>query len=70
MTKPDGSVVETPASDVLEVTPDISRQAPSYSDLKEKQVAVKGLQVGDILEYRSQTEVTKAADSRPILAHA
>jgi tetratricopeptide (TPR) repeat protein len=57
-TKPDGSIVETPTSDILEVTPDISREAPTYSDLKEKQVAVKGLQVGDTLEYKTQTEST------------
>jgi transglutaminase-like putative cysteine protease len=59
VTKPDGSVVETPISDVQEVTPDISREAPTYSDLKDKQVAVKGLQVGDTLEYSAQTQVTK-----------
>ncbi len=58
MTKPDGSVIETPAGDIMEVTPDISREAPTYSDLKDKQVAVKGLQVGDTLEYQSHTEIT------------
>ena len=47
--KPDGSVIETPAGDVMEVTPDISREAPTYSDLRDKQIAVKGLQVGDTL---------------------
>jgi tetratricopeptide (TPR) repeat protein len=59
VTKPDGSVIDTPASDIQEVTPDISREAPSYSDLKDKQVAVKGFQVGDTLEYHCQAEVTK-----------
>ena len=55
--KPDGSVVETPAGDAMEVTPDISREAPMYSDLKDKQVAVKGLQVGDTLEYQWQNVI-------------
>ena len=58
VTKPDGSVTETGAGDVMEVTPDLSRQAPMYSDLKDKQVAVKGLQVGDTLEYEYRSEIT------------
>ena len=54
--KPDGSVIETPTGDVMEVTPDISREAPTYSDLRDKQIAVKGLQVGDTLEYEAHSE--------------
>jgi tetratricopeptide (TPR) repeat protein/transglutaminase-like putative cysteine protease len=57
VTKPDGRVVETPADNVLEVPADITRQAPFYSDIKEKQVAVKGLEVDDRLEYEYREEV-------------
>lgn len=48
--KPDGSVVETPATDVQELDSAVSREAPMYSDEREKHVAVKSLTVGDILE--------------------
>ena len=48
--KPDGTVIETPASDVQEIDSPVSREAPMYSDQREKHVAVKSLAVGDILE--------------------
>jgi hypothetical protein len=48
--KPDGRVVETPAENVLDMPSEITREAPFYSDLKEKQIAVKGLEIGDALE--------------------
>jgi len=38
---------------------EITRQAPFYSDLHEKHVAVKGLGVGDILEFRTEEYTTK-----------
>src|ERR1700674_5749094 len=37
VTKPNGSVVQTPAENIVEMPADITRQAPFYSDLKEKQ---------------------------------
>jgi hypothetical protein len=49
--KPDGSVVSTPASDVQDVDSAVSRQAPMYTDEREKHVAIKSLSPGDILEY-------------------
>ena len=49
--KADGTVVETPAVNVQDVTSDITRMAPVYSDYHEKHVTVKGLGVGDALEY-------------------
>ncbi len=55
--KPDGRVVETPAENVLDMPSDVTRQAPFYSDLKEKQVAVKGLEIGDTLEYQYRSVV-------------
>ena len=48
---PDGSVVETPVTDALEMPTEIMRQAPFYSDLKEKQIPVRGLRAGDRLEW-------------------
>ncbi|MGD0306370.1 MAG: DUF3857 domain-containing protein [Candidatus Acidiferrales bacterium] len=58
--KPDKRVVETPAENQLEMPLDITRQAPFYSDLKEKQIAVKGLEIGDELEYEYRISTTKA----------
>jgi hypothetical protein len=49
--KADGTVVVTPASDVQEVDSEVSRQAPMYTDEREKHIAVKALGSGDVLEY-------------------
>ncbi len=57
--KADGSVVETPADNVQDMASQITREAPFYSDLHEKHVAVKGLSVGDTLEYRIIKRTTK-----------
>ena len=48
--KPDGSVVVTPPDDFQELDSAVSRQAPMYTDQREKHVAVKSLGVGDTLE--------------------
>ncbi|RZU41879.1 DUF3857 domain-containing protein [Edaphobacter modestus] len=58
--KPDGSLVETPAADAQEMPQEVTRQAPFYSDLKEKQIPVRNLQVGDRLEYKVRILDTKA----------
>ena len=57
--KPDGSVVETPADNVQDMAAQITREAPFYSDLHEKHIAVKGLGVGDILEFQIAESTTK-----------
>src|SRR5579872_574798 len=57
--KPDGTVVTTPIDSAQDMPSDITRQAPFYSDLHEKHVAVKGLSVGDVLEYQTKWHVTK-----------
>jgi tetratricopeptide (TPR) repeat protein len=59
VTKPDHRVVQTSVENALDMPAEITRQAPFYSDLQEKQVAVKGLEVGDTLEYQSRLEVDK-----------
>ncbi len=48
--KPDGSVVETPADEIQELDSAVSREAPMYTDQREKHIAVKSLGVGDVLE--------------------
>ena len=58
--KPDGSVVETPAADAQEMPQEVTRIAPFYSDLKEKQLPVRNLRVGDRLEYKARILRTKA----------
>ena len=57
--KPDGSVVETPVDGVQDMPAAITREAPFYSDLREKHIAVKGLGVGDILEFGVREHITK-----------
>ena len=46
--KADGSVIETPASSAVDVA---LTAAPTYSDLRQKQIPVKALGAGDLLEY-------------------
>jgi hypothetical protein len=48
--KPDGTVVITPDYNIQDMPADVTRQAPMYSDIHQKHVAVKGLGVGDTLE--------------------
>ncbi len=50
--KADGSVIATPASDAQDISSEISRTAPMYSDSREKQLPVKALGAGDVLEYK------------------
>lgn len=58
--KADGTTVETPASDAIEMPAAVTREAPLYSDLKEKQLPVRSLAAGDTLEYQLHTVRTKA----------
>jgi tetratricopeptide (TPR) repeat protein len=57
--KPDGSVIETPPESAQDMAAQITREAPFYSDLHEKHVAVKGLSVGDLLEFQIVEHTTK-----------
>ncbi len=49
--KADGTVVAASESDVQDLTAPISREAPVYTDLRQKHVTVPGLRPGDTLEY-------------------
>jgi len=60
--KPDGRIVQTPAENILDMPAEVTRQAPYYSDLKVEQVAVKGLEIGDRVEYQYRIHVTKPID--------
>jgi transglutaminase-like putative cysteine protease/tetratricopeptide (TPR) repeat protein len=55
----DGSVVETPVSSVMDIATHIAAAAPTYSDLRQKQVPVKALGVGDVLEYSVRSSQRK-----------
>ena len=57
--KPDGTVVKTPDYNIQDMPGEVSRTAPLYSDVHEKHVAVKGLGVGDVLEYLVRYRVVK-----------
>ncbi len=57
--KPDGSIITSPADNIQDMVAAITREAPVYTDLREKHVAVKGLSVGDILEYQARWHTTK-----------
>ena len=57
--KPDGTTITTPTDDAQDMPADITREAPFYSDLQEKHLAVKGLGTGDVLEYRCHWNKTK-----------
>jgi len=60
--KPDHRLIETPAENTLDMPTEITRQAPFYSDQKEKQIAVKGLEIGDTVEYQYRSQTTTPLD--------
>jgi tetratricopeptide (TPR) repeat protein/transglutaminase-like putative cysteine protease len=60
--KSDGRIVPTPAENILDIPAEITRQAPFYSDVKVYQVAVKGLEIGDTLEFQSRSKVKTPLD--------
>ncbi len=55
--KPDGRVVVTPESTAQDFAPDVLREAPMYSDYRQRHISVAALQPGDTLEYRTVTRV-------------
>ncbi len=57
--RPDGTVVETPPAEAIEQPEAVTREAPFYSDLKETQLPVKSLRVGDTLEWKARIIRTK-----------
>ena len=57
--KPDGQVVVTPDSTAQDFAPDVLKEAPMYSDYRQRHISVAALQPGDTLEYRTVTRVFK-----------
>jgi tetratricopeptide (TPR) repeat protein len=57
--KPDGTVVKTPDYNIQDMPGEVTRTAPLYSDIHEKHIAVKGLGVGDVLEYAVRHRTVK-----------
>ena len=57
--KPGGTIVKTPDYNIQDMPGEVTRSAPMYSDLHEKHIAVKGLAVGDVLEYLVRYRVVK-----------
>jgi tetratricopeptide (TPR) repeat protein len=49
--KLDGSVVDGSNSDVQDLSAPVTREAPVYTDLRQKHLTVRGLRPGDVLEY-------------------
>lgn len=58
--KADGTTVDTPPADAIDMPADVTREAPLYSDLKEKHLPVRSLSPGDTLEYEVDTAINKA----------
>ena len=48
--RPDGTLIDTPPSDIQDLDSAVSREAPMYTDQREKHIAVKSLTIGDVLE--------------------
>lgn len=57
--KADGRVIDTPPEDAQDLPSEVTREAPMYSDIHQKQIPVKSLSVGDTLEYQISMELFK-----------
>ena len=57
--KPGGQVVETPESTAQDFAPDVLKEAPMYSDYRQRHISVAALQPGDTLEYRTVIRVDR-----------
>lgn len=49
--KADGTVVNAATSDIQDLSAPLAREAPIYTDLRQKHITVPGLRPGDVLEY-------------------
>jgi tetratricopeptide (TPR) repeat protein len=56
--KVDGTIVNAAASDIQDLTAPVAREAPIYTDLRQKHITVPGLRPGDTLEYHIVWTVT------------
>src|ERR1700746_3162745 len=58
--KKDGSVVTAPADSVQDLSAPIEREAPVYTDYRQKHITVPGLRHGEVLEYDVATVIHTA----------
>jgi tetratricopeptide (TPR) repeat protein len=49
--KADGTIVSANTSDIQDLAAAVTREAPVYTDLRQKHITVPGLRPGDVLEY-------------------
>jgi len=69
--KPDGTVVTAAADAIKEMTATVARDAPVYTDLREKHITVPSLHKGDTVEYDILTRlVTPLAPGQFWLEHS
>lgn len=57
--KADGTTIETPTADAIDMPAEVTREAPLYSDLKEKHIPIRSLSAGDTLEYEVDTAINQ-----------
>ncbi len=55
--KPNGQVIVTPDSTAQDFAPDVLRDAPMYSDYRQRHISVTALRPGDTLEYKTVTRI-------------
>jgi hypothetical protein len=53
--KPNGAIIDTPASDIQDRDSQVAREAPQYSDSRQKEIPVRGLGIGDVVEWKVHT---------------
>ncbi len=56
--KANGTVVTAPAGAIQDLTAPVAREAPVYTDYRQKHVTVPGLRPGEVLEYKVITSIT------------
>ncbi|HEX9692945.1 MAG TPA: DUF3857 and transglutaminase domain-containing protein [Gemmatimonadales bacterium] len=57
--KPDGRTLQVSAADMRSRSAPIAIEAPIYSDMRELHVTVPGVEVGDVVTYRTVTSSTR-----------
>src|SRR5690242_6173859 len=55
--KADGTVVTAPADSVQDLSAPVAREAPVYTDYRQKHITVPGLRPGEVLEYDVSTVI-------------
>jgi tetratricopeptide (TPR) repeat protein len=58
--RPDGTVIDTPINQAIEMPSPVTTAAPFYSDLKQMQLPIRSLRVGDTLEWQGKVVLVKA----------